>query len=207
MSQARLIWSWTRDWLHDSILSPSTISSKKLESTVNSNALQQASTSASSLSITNEPLANSEAITSPKSFRINVLSPDAFMSWNIATSKLSLKHRWGGGLHVELLALDVGMNIWVCIYLYSSKKLLALCPSRDGSCIVPPCVIVFRWDQSNQACTKNSSNSSNSNLFNGSSTNCRKSFWPLAHFCKPLEHPTHTSYATLLPIIRAKTDS
>ena len=128
------------------ILSPLTINSEKPELTVNSSALQQASTSASSLSIIDRPLVDNEAITSPNSFQITVLSLDAFMSWNIATSKLSLKHRWGGGLHVELLALDVGTNIWVCISLYSSKKLLALYPNRDGSCMVPPCVIVFCWD-------------------------------------------------------------
>ena len=84
-----------------------------------------------------------------------------------------------------------------CACLYSSRKSLALCPSRDGSCIVPPRVIALRCDQISHVCTRNISNSSNGSLFSSFSINCIKSFWPPTCFCNPLEHPAHTSYATL----------
>ena len=78
------------DFMTDS-LSPSIISFEEPESIANSNTLQQARTSVSSLSTTYGPLADSDAMTSPKLFRITTPTLDALMSLKTATSKLSLK--------------------------------------------------------------------------------------------------------------------
>ena len=73
------------------------------ESTANSTAFLQASTSASSLSNTAGPLAEMDAITSPESFLITAPNPDACKSWNIAASKLSLNPLAAGSRHCEPL--------------------------------------------------------------------------------------------------------
>lgn len=79
-------------------LSPSSRSSAKLASTANSKALQQASTSASSLLDTGGPLTAMATITSPSPLRITAPKLDAFKSSKMAASKFSLKPLLGGGL-------------------------------------------------------------------------------------------------------------
>ena len=90
----------------------------------------------------------------------------------------------------------LGIDRWSWDFLYSSKKSIAFLFSHLGSFICSPCTTAFLWFQINHAWIRNNSNSIVESLSKRFSNIWKMSCWSFEYFCKLIELPAYTSWAT-----------